>query len=63
MAIKDEVGNRYGHLKVIKYAYTHPKRRCAFWLCQCDCGKQIILEGIQIPTECLFFGLYLSIYP
>ena len=30
MAIKDEVGNRYGHLKVIKYAYTHPKRRCAF---------------------------------
>ena len=62
MAIKDEVGNRYGHLKVIKYAYTHPKRRCAFWLCQCDCGKQIILEGSELRrgnyqccgTDCKF---------
>lgn len=62
MAIKNEVGHRYGHLEVIEYAYTHPKRRCAFWLCQCDCGNKAIFEGSELRRgnyqccgiECVF---------
>lgn len=62
MALKNEVGNRYGHLKVIEYSHTHPTRRCAFWLCQCDCGKQATFEGAELRrgnyqccgTDCVF---------
>lgn len=35
----DIAGKRFNQLTVIEYAYT--KNNKAFWLCRCDCGKEI----------------------
>lgn len=42
--IKDITGDRFGRLTVL--ALT-PKRhnRCAIWLCRCDCGKVVEVQG------------------
>lgn len=45
--IKNEIGNRYGMLTVLKYAGTS-KRREARWLCKCDCGKEIAVYGSNL---------------
>lgn len=38
--MKNEIGNRYGKLVVIKRAIKPEGRpKGAYWLCQCDCGK------------------------
>lgn len=41
--LKDETGKRYGYLTVLYRAGT--KNGCATWLCQCDCGNQVIVYG------------------
>lgn len=41
--LKDETGKKYGRLTVLSRAGT--KSHCATWLCQCDCGNQIIVYG------------------
>lgn len=38
---KDLTGKRFGRLTVIKPAEKENKGR-GYWLCQCDCGKQVI---------------------
>ncbi len=44
--VKDEIGNKYGHLLVIARAGSTP-RGIAQWECQCDCGNpnHIIVTG------------------
>lgn len=37
--LKDRTGIRYGHLVALEYKGN------SNWLCQCDCGKQIIVYG------------------
>lgn len=44
--VKDETGKRYGKLVVLERAGS--KNGKATWLCQCDCGKQIITTGDQL---------------
>lgn len=39
----DEIGNRYGKLIVIEYAYTQNNR--AYWKCLCDCGNYTVIQG------------------
>lgn len=41
---KNEIGNRYGRLIVIK-RMPNDKHRNATWLCKCDCGNTIITTG------------------
>lgn len=41
----NETGNRYGRLRVISEHIYNPSRQSAFWLCECDCGKQTIVGG------------------
>lgn len=41
---KNELGNRYGSLIVIEEA-TNDDKGNARWLCQCDCGNQIVVLG------------------
>lgn len=43
---KNELGNRYGKLLVIGEAPS--KNSSAYWLCQCDCGKQITVRGSDL---------------
>lgn len=45
--IKDEVGNKYGLLTVIKF-HERDKRGQALWLCQCKCGNTSIVEGCRL---------------
>ena len=43
---KDEIGNRYSRLIVLERAGSSPGRfRLALWICNCDCGNQIIVKG------------------
>lgn len=42
--LKDETGNKYGYLTVLKRVHNH--RGAARWLCQCDCGKQTEVDGV-----------------
>ena len=46
--IKNEIGNKYGKLLVTSFAYT--KDSNAYWVCQCDCGKQTIARGNALRT-------------
>lgn len=41
--IKDETGNKYGKLTVLRLAYT--KNSKAYWTCQCECGNITIASG------------------
>ena len=42
--VKDEAGNVYDQLTVLRWWGTNPRHR-ARWLCQCSCGKQTIVLG------------------
>lgn len=39
----NEIGNKYGRLIVIEKTSSKDNRAC--WLCQCECGNQIIVAG------------------
>lgn len=45
----DEVGNKYGRLTVLSRAGSNNAHR-ALWLCQCDCGKQIVAIGKNLRS-------------
>lgn len=47
--VKDEVGNHYGRLTVIKRAENN-KHNAARWLCKCICGKETIVDGKSLRT-------------
>ena len=44
--VKNEIGNVYGNLTVIKRAGT--KDKCATWWCECSCGKIIEAKGVNL---------------
>ena len=44
--IIDETGNTYTYLKVLEKANSIGGR--AAWKCQCRCGKEIIVKGVQL---------------
>ncbi len=50
MRIKDETGNRYGRLVVLQRngSNRHGKAR---WLCRCDCGSEISVQGENLRRE------------
>lgn len=45
--VKDETGNRYGKLQVLRYTGRDVRTKYggAMWLCQCDCGNKKIMRG------------------
>ncbi len=46
-AIKNEKGNKYGRLTIIKEAGRN-KNGQVVWECKCECGKHIIASGVLI---------------
>ncbi len=46
IAIKDEIGNRYGKLTVIEYAGIRNGK--ALWKCKCDCGNDTFVCGVNL---------------
>lgn len=47
MACINEIGNRYGKLVVLERDLKKSKKN-AYWLCQCDCGKQTTVLGTKL---------------
>ena len=45
---KDERGNRYGLLTVKQYYGTD--HNGARWLCECDCGNEIVVKGLKLRS-------------
>ena len=45
--IKDETGNKYGILTVIKLDHVD-KKRGAYWLCSCECGCTTVANGNRL---------------
>jgi hypothetical protein len=45
----DMVGKRFGRLVVLSFSHRNEGKQ-AFWLCQCDCGNQIITQGYSITS-------------
>lgn len=48
MPIKNEVGNIYGRLKVIKRDTTKKDR--AYWICECKCGNIKSIQGTHLRS-------------
>lgn len=45
---KNEVGNRYGRLRVVSYAGTNGHN--ALWNCVCDCGNKCVKLGVMLRS-------------
>lgn len=45
---KNEVGNRYGRLRVVSYAGTNCHN--ALWNCVCDCGNKCVKLGVMLRS-------------
>lgn len=45
----DRIGQRYGRLAVIEQQESTDKGRTR-WLCQCDCGKEVIVTGHNLQS-------------
>lgn len=45
----DRTGQRYGSMVVKSYYGSHEKNRDALWLCVCDCGKEVVKRGQNLP--------------
>ncbi|GEL14964.1 hypothetical protein [Pediococcus cellicola] len=44
------MGKKFGRLKVIKRAGSNPANGNAKWLCQCDCGNQVVVDGYALRS-------------
>ncbi|MCC8068809.1 MAG: hypothetical protein LIO71_03535 [Ruminococcus sp.] len=47
---KDIVGQKFGHLTVIKDSGLRAHNRGIIWTCQCDCGNIINVRGDQLKS-------------
>lgn len=46
--IKNEQGNKYGKLTVLERYLGKVNKDEAHWICQCECGKQIVARGSKL---------------
>ena len=44
--IKDETGNRFGKLLVLKF--SHKENQRTYWICRCDCGNEKIVSKSRL---------------
>lgn len=49
--VKNEIGNIYGKLLVKSFAYV--KNSHAYWNCECECGKQVVVKGNALRTQAI----------
>ena len=50
MTVKDMVGQKYGHLKVLARSKHKDSHGSAFWVCQCDCGAYLQVRGDNLRS-------------
>ncbi|WP_225353536.1 alcohol dehydrogenase [Lacticaseibacillus thailandensis] len=44
----DLTGQRFGRLTVFEFASRNPLNGNANWLCRCDCGNEVIVDGYRL---------------
>lgn len=47
--VQPELGNRYGKYLVVKL--SHIDRGIAHWVCRCDCGEVVIVNGSALRNR------------
>ena len=54
--MKDITNLRFGHLVAMKPAEQYAPSRTFVWLCKCDCGRELLVNGSNlrqgISTQC-----------
>lgn len=48
--IKDRTGKKYGSLAVIRFVKRDKRKRKTWWLCECNCGKEVVVDGNSLET-------------
>ncbi len=52
---KEETGNRYDKLLVLKYSHSRSNKshtaRYVHWVCLCDCGKTVVVSGNNLRQK------------
>lgn len=46
----NEIGKRYGRLTVLQAAEKNLKDGSSRWLCQCDCGNQVVVQAWHLRS-------------
>lgn len=46
----DLVGRKFGHLVVLKLDEQKSTSHCKYWICECDCGKKISVQGGHLKS-------------
>lgn len=46
----DMTGQRYGRLIVLCVDHRNAKNRKYYWKCKCDCGREVVVDGINLRT-------------
>ena len=46
---KDMLGQKFGRLTVVEFSGTD-KWQTAMWKCQCDCGREVVVRGIDLRS-------------
>ena len=46
----DLTNQRFGRLVVLKYSGNNVANSNAMWLCQCDCGNQVVVDGVRLRS-------------
>ena len=46
----DETGKTYGRLTVLQKTEKRNQKRAILWLCQCECGNQILVTGTNLRS-------------
>jgi 5-methylcytosine-specific restriction endonuclease McrA len=46
---KNIIGNKYGRLFVIEFSHIN-KSNSAFWICECNCGNIVIVQGTKLRS-------------
>lgn len=49
--IKNITGQRFGRLVALGYTGSSVPEGKALWLCQCECGSQVVVSGKQLRTN------------
>lgn len=47
---KNKAGMRFGRLVVIKQAPPRAKGGGSWWLCRCDCGREVVARGDRLDS-------------
>ncbi|WP_054762091.1 hypothetical protein [Secundilactobacillus collinoides] len=46
----DLTNRRFGRLVVLQFDSRNAVNQNAMWLCQCDCGERVVVDGVRLRS-------------